>query len=118
MLGWRELEGRERSEDMSSSLVHFTVAELDGFGAGDPPSPITYSCFRVDGKDPKMSFPLIYPQNRILMVFDRIIMNNTSRTLKFTLLTLFHHDTCGLQRIGLTRPFCLAGTARSDFHTR
>ena len=43
---------------------------------------------------------------------------NTSRTLKFTLLTLFQHDTCGLQRIGLTRPFCLAGTARSDFHTR
>ena len=42
----------------------------------------------------------------------------TSRTLKFTLLTLFQHDTCGLQRIGLTRPFCLAGTARSDFHTR
>ena len=29
----------------------------------------------------------------------------TSRTLKFTLLTLFQHDTCGLQRIGLTRPF-------------
>ena len=27
------------------------------------------------------------------------------RTLKFTLLTLFQHDTCGLQRIGLTRPF-------------
>ena len=41
-----------------------------------------------------------------------------SRTLKFTLLTLFQHDTCGLQRIGLTRPFCVAGTARSDFHTR
>ena len=43
---------------------------------------------------------------------------NTSRTLKFTLLTLFQHDTCGLQRIGLTCPFCVAGTARSDFHTR
>ena len=42
----------------------------------------------------------------------------TSRTLKFTLLTLFQHDTCGLQRIGLTRPFCVARTARSDFHTR
>ena len=44
--------------------------------------------------------------------------NHTSRTLKFTLLTLFQHDTCGLQPIGLTRPFCVAGTARSDFHTR
>ena len=36
---------------------------------------------------------------------------NTSRTLKFTLLTLFQHDTCGLQRIGLTRPFRLPGTS-------
>ena len=47
-----------------------------------------------------------------------LIVLLTSRTLMFTLLTLFQHDTCGLQRIGLTRPFCLAGTARSDFHTR
>ena len=58
------------------------------------------------------------PQLKLFIYIIIIILIYTSRTLKFTLLTLFQHDTCGLQRIGLTRPFCAAGTARSDFHTR
>ena len=78
------------------------------------------SCFTSSGpvQEPYNTFPRKYAHH--LHQLKQIPMESiyTSRTLKFTLLTLFQHDTCSLQRIGLTRPFCLAGAARSDFHTR